>query len=204
MTVFEGDITDEFSRAFTSAGIVAVDTETSGLDWKQDRLELCQLFSPATGAVLIRPGAGKANRLANLMADGSVIKVFHYAPFDLRFLGSQWKLEAASVRCTKAAAKLLFPALSAQDYSLAPLVARHLGVHLDKGSVRTSDWAAAELSSAQLRYAADDVEHLLDLYEVLDEQLRTKKLDRAFQQVCAYMPVDAYLAINGFADPLRY
>ena len=87
------------------------------------------------------------------------MKVFHHAPFDLRFMNHASGYRAASVRCTKVASKLLDPQAPNQMHSLQTLAARYLGVHLAKGAVRTSDWSAA-LSAEQVAYAADDVIHL--------------------------------------------
>ena len=204
VTVLEGDITPEVARRLRVAGRVAVDTETSGLDWASDELQLCQLFTPETGAILLHGVPDHPTRLADLLTDASVVKVFHFAPFDLRFLQAKWQISVRSVECTKAASKLLFPDLPAAQHSLQNLVHRVLGIEISKGSVRTSDWGAPNLSVEQMRYAAADVEHLLHLAEVLGQRLTATGMRPLFDEICTYMPVDAHLELSSIPNPLTY
>jgi Ribonuclease D len=204
VTVLDGDLTPELARGLLTAGRVAVDTETSGLDWATDELQLCQLFTPATGAVLLRNVTGTPSRLAGLLADASVVKIFHFAPFDLRFLQAKWNVTVTSVECTKAASKLLFPDLPPAQHSLQSLLHSLLGIEISKGSVRTSNWGVPELSAEQTRYAATDVEHLLGLAEALGQRLVQAGVRPLFDDVCAYIPVDAQLEVSGIPNPLTY
>jgi ribonuclease D len=185
-----------------SADRVAVDTETSGLDWARHRLHLCQLFTPGTGPVLLRNVEGEPPGLASVMHDPAVLKVMHFAPFDLRFLEAQWGIETRSVACTKAASRLMDPGLD--DHSLKALLERHLGVVIEKGAVRTSDWSLGTLSDEQIAYAVGDVSHLLDLHRLLADRLEAAGLWGMFERVCAYMPVDAHLEVAGYPNPLTY
>ena len=109
-----------------------------------------------------------------------------------------------SVVCTKAASKLLDPGLPASAHSLGALLARHFGVELDKGPVRTSDWGANELTEAQTDYAVSDVASLLHLADIEVEGLKRRGLEEVFAAICAYMPVDAHLEVTGVPDPLSY
>lgn len=193
----------ELAGQLRESGRLAVDTETTGLDWRTESLELCQLFAPAVGAVLVRT-EGDAPQLRSLLEDASVSKVFHFAPFDLRFLEAALGARTTSVLCTKAASKLLNPELPAPAHSLQALLSRHLGIELDKGAVRTSDWAATELSDAQTDYAVGDVASLLRLIDAQLEHLRRKSLEDEFAAICSYMPVDAHLAVAGVPNPLIY
>ena len=95
---------------------------------------------------------------------------------------------------------------SSQDWShsLKPLLERHLGVTIEKGPVRTSDWSASTLTDEQVAYAAGDVSHLIDLHTLLVERLEAAGLSELYSQVCAYLPVDAHLEVDGYPDPLRY
>lgn len=198
-----GDLPIGLAEQLCKAGRVAVDTETTGLDWRTDSLELCQLFATSVGAVLLRI-EGDAPHLRSLLEDASVAKVFHFAPFDLRFLEAALGARTTSVICTKAASKLLNPELPASSHSLGALLARHFGVELDKGPVRTSDWGAKELTEAQTDYAVSDVASLLRLADVEVEDLRRQGLEDVFAAICAYMPVDAHLEVIGVPDPLSY
>jgi ribonuclease D len=205
VTIVEGDLPSGLAQTLRASGQVAVDTETSGLEWATDRLELCQLFSPATGAVLLRrvdqrPPA----ELHSLLRDESTLKVFHHAPFDLKFLESRWGVRTANIACTKAASKILAPDADPAEHSLQPLLMEVLGVEITKGRARTSDWGSDHLTDEQIAYAAGDVEHLLDLYAVLRRRLDNAGLSDLFTQVCAYLPIDAHLAVSGFPNPLTY
>ncbi len=202
VTLVEGDLPVEIALAMRAAGRVAVDTETGGLDWRSDRLHLCQLFTPATGPVFLRQVEAEPRHLATLMTDSTVLKVMHFAPFDLRFLEAQWGVATTSVACTKAASRLLDPTLD--DHSLKALLARHLGVDIDKGEVRTSDWSRRTLSVEQIEYATGDVSHLLDLHRHLEARLDVVGLSHTYERVCAYMPLDAHLEIAGVPNPLIY
>lgn len=204
VTLVEGDLPVDLAMEFRNARRVAVDTETGGLDWHRDPLQLCQLFTPETGTVLLRRVERTPLNLAGLLGDAGVLKVLHYAPFDLRFLESQWESPVRSVACTKAASRLLDPNLPSKDHSLQPLLQRHLGVTVSKGAVRTSNWGAEALSEEQLAYASGDVIHLLDLHDALSQRLDVSGLAELYSRVCAYMPVDAHLAVSGFPNPLDY
>lgn len=204
VTVLEGDLTPALARDLRAARRMAVDTETSGLNWGTEQLQLCQLFTPATGTVLLRNVPGRPTRLADLLADADVVKVFHFAPFDLRFLLARWGTSVRSVECTKAASKLLFPELPPAQHSLQSLLRRLLDIEISKGSVRTSDWGAPKLSAEQTRYAATDVEHLLVLADVLGQRLVQAGVRPLFDEVCAYMPLDARLEVSGIPNPLTY
>ncbi|GAA1262115.1 ribonuclease D [Oryzihumus leptocrescens] len=201
---FDGDLPPELSLKLRAQPSVAVDTETSGLDWSADQLLLCQLFSPATGPVLLRNVSGVPGELAALIADPKVVKVLHHAPFDLRFLEARWGIRAGSVACTKAASKLLNPSGAHEEHSLKSVLDRYLGVKLEKGAVRTSDWSTPVLSDEQVEYATGDVSHLLELHRAMSAALEAKSLTEIYAQVCAYMPIDAHLEVTGVPNPLVY
>jgi ribonuclease D len=143
-------------------------------------------------------------RLAELFADSNILKVFHFAPFDLRFLEAHWGVRATSIACTKAASKISDPEMPPQEHSLKRLAKRTLGVELDKGSVRTSDWGARVLTDEQLSYAVADVLHLLDVLDYQLERLTAAGRALDFWNVCGYMPTDAHLGVTGVPNPLEY
>lgn len=197
------DLPVEIAGQLRDARVVAVDTETTGLDWRVDSLQLCQLFSASVGAVLVRI-EGDAPQLRSLLEDPTVTKVFHFAPFDLRFLEAAIGARTAPVICTKAASKLLDPGLPSKAHSLGALLTRHFGVELDKGAVRTSDWGSRELTDAQTDYAVGDVINLLRLADVELKLLQARGLADEFEAICRYMPVDAHLELAGVPNPLAY
>jgi ribonuclease D len=115
--------------------LVAWDVETSGLDWRRDRLATCQVFAEPIGVVVVSLDEKPPLRVKALLEDPAVEKVFHHAPFDLRFMVHAWEAQPMSIRCTKVASKLLDPRAPNEVHSLQQLCLRYLGVRLDKGVV---------------------------------------------------------------------
>lgn len=202
--IFEGDLDASTFEEYSSAERVAIDTETSGLSWATDRLHLLQLSTPSAGASLVRLSGHPAPRLTELIESRDTVKLFHFAPFDLRFATQLGVTQAQNIRCTKTASKLLEPKLNPKQHSLGALLFRKIGVEIPKGEARTSDWSAKLLSETQIRYAIDDVTHLERLYLCLERELEERSLVTLYRQICDYIPVDALLETSGVPDPLSY
>ena len=151
-------------------GAVAIDTETMGLDPKRDRLCVVQL-SPGDGSadvVQIAAGQKKAPNIEKLLADKSIVKIFHFARFDLATLANAFDVMAEPVYCTKIASRLA--RTYTDKHGLKDLTREILGVDVSKQQ-QSSDWGADTLSDAQVAYAATDVLHLHALKEKLDGML---------------------------------
>ncbi len=185
--------------------VVAVDTETMGLNPHRDRLCLVQLSAGDGHAHLVQliptalGGRGSdAPNLARLMADPATTKLFHFARFDVAVLQHALGVTVAPIRCTKIAAKLV--RTFTERHGLAALCRDLLGVDLSKQQ-QSSDWGAAELSAEQLAYAASDVLHLHALWGRLEALLRREgRLDLA--QACfAFLPARARLDLLGYVEP---
>jgi ribonuclease D len=202
--VVRGDLPAEVAAAFASARRIAWDVETTGLDWRSERLATCQLFVEGVGAVLVMLDTGRPARLAALLEESAVEKVFHHAPFDLRFMIRGWDVRPASIRCTKVASKLLAPHLPNEAHSLQQLVARHLGITLTKGPVRTGDWAANTLTGEQIDYAVNDVLHLPMLLDILQAALGDALLTRLYDDCCSFLPAQVRLEIGSYPDVFAY
>lgn len=202
--VEQGDLPADLAMAFGEVDRIAWDVETTGLDWRQERLGTCQLFTESVGVVVVKTADGRPGRLAALLEDPAVEKVFHHAPFDLRFMVHGWDVQPTSIRCTKVASKLLAPDAPNEFHSLQQLVARNLGVSLTKGPVRTSDWTAANLTEEQLAYAAGDVLHLLPLLDVLMADLERAGLRHLYDDCCAFLSARARLELGGYPDVFAY
>src|ERR1700751_6483630 len=154
-----GDLPD---LAHYRGGAVAVDTETMGLDPNRDRLCVVQL-SPGDGSadvVQIPAAAANAPNLAALFADNNVLKIFHFARFDLGAIQHTLGVMPAPVYCTKIASRLA--RTYTDKHGLKDLVKEVLGVDLSKQQ-QLSDWGAEGLTGAQVAYAAADVLHLAAL-----------------------------------------
>ncbi|TMJ91080.1 MAG: ribonuclease D [Alphaproteobacteria bacterium] len=180
-------------------GAVAVDTEAMGLDVNRDRLCVVQI-SPGDGSadvIQIPASTNEAPNLAKLLADGTVLKIFHFARFDLAVLHKHLGIMPFPLYCTKIASRI------ARTYSdkhgLKDLVRELLGVDLSKQQ-QLSDWGAEALSDAQLAYAASDVLHLHALKEKLDAiLLREGRADLA--AACfRFLPDRVRLDLAGWSD----
>jgi ribonuclease D len=179
--------------------VVAIDTETLGLDVRRDRLCVVQLSRGDGDADVVRiaPGQKHAPNLARLFADATVLKLFHFARFDLAVLANAFGVMPSPVYCTKIASKL---ARTYTDrHGLKDLTRELLGVDLSKQQ-QSSDWGAPELSEAQLAYAASDVLHLHSLRVKLDEMLEREGRAELARAAFRYLPDRARLDLAGFAD----
>lgn len=205
VAVARGDLPAEYLVAFSKSPLVAWDIETSGLDWKQARIGTCQLFAEDVGVVVVSIDPEPApQRLISLLENLRVTKVFHHAPFDLRFMAHEWNTRPESVKCTKVASKVADPEMPNEAHSLQRLVARYLGVELDKGLVRTSDWTVPTLSGEQIQYAAADVIYLPMLLRQLEARLGQLGRVRLYDRCCEFLPVRAALDVGGYPDVFAY
>jgi ribonuclease D len=200
--VVESDLHQEAFERSLRAGVLAWDIETTGLDWRVERIGTVQLqISDQTFVVLINGNV--PHRLKALLEDASILKVMHHAVFDLRFLIHSWNAAPSNVVCTKIAAKLAHPEAEAKQHSLAALVARYFGAEMHKEQ-RLSDWTASRLDQSQIRYAADDVRYLWSLYERLDEEIRRKGLVGLRDRCYAHLTTRVELELLGYSDVFAY
>ena len=196
---------DDLPADITFGSSVAVDTETMGLNPHRDRLCLVQLSAGDGTAHLVqlRPeslgGRGfDCPNLKRLMADQSVVKLMHFARFDVGVLQHSLGITVAPVKCTKIAARLV--RTFTDRHGLRDLCRELLGVEISKQQ-QTSDWGAPELTPEQLAYAASDVLHLHALWAKLEALLRREnRLDLA--EACfAFLPARGRLDLLGYEDP---
>ena len=190
-----GDLPD---LARYQGGAVAIDTETMGLDPHRDRLCVVQL-SPGDGSadvVQIPQGATTAPNLTKLIADRNVLKIFHFARFDLGALCKAFGVMPAPVYCTKIASRLA--RTYTDKHGLKDLVRDVLGVDLSKQQQLT-DWGADALSDAQVAYAASDVLHLHALRERLDAMLARERREQLAAACFAFLPDRVRLDLAGWA-----
>lgn len=202
--VVSEDLPPDLAAAFGSVQRIAWDVETTGLDWRTERLATCQLFAEGVGTAVVRVSDRKPAHLMTLLTNPMIEKVFHHAPFDLRFMVHAWDARPSSIRCTKVASKLLSPNAPNEAHSLQQLAARHLSVSLTKGAVRTSDWTAAQLTAEQVDYAAADVVHLLALLDALVVDLERAGLTGIYADCCAFLPTRVTLELGGYPDVFAY
>jgi len=181
------------------AGAVAIDTETMGLALGRDRLCLVQL-SPGDGSadvVQIPPYVTDAPNLKRLLADSRVLKIFHFARFDLGALCHAFGVMPEPVYCTKIASRLA--RTYTDKHGLKDLVREVLGHELSKQQ-QSSDWGAPELTDAQISYAASDVLYLHALKERLDAMLAREGREKLAAACFRFLPDRVRLDLAGFAE----
>jgi len=178
---------------------VAVDTETMGLNPHRDRLCLVQLSAGDGNAHLVQMPRGpfKSPRLAALLADSGVLKLFHFGRFDIAMLEHALGVRCEPVYCTKIAARLT--RTFTDRFGLKDLCKELLGVDLSKQQ-QTSDWGAETLSDEQLTYAASDVLHLHALKAKLDALLEREGRSELAAATFRFLPTRARLDLAGWPD----
>jgi ribonuclease D len=195
ITLHQGDLPGDI--AFGTS--VAIDTETMGLKAHRDRLCLVQLSAGDGNSHLVRipVGGADAPNLARLLRDKAVLKLFHFARFDVAVLRHALGVQCAPIYCTKIASKL---ARTYTDrHGLKDICRELLGVDLSKQQ-QSSDWGAATLSDAQKSYAASDVLHLHALREKLDAMLVREGRAHLAEAAFGYLPARAELDLAGWED----
>jgi ribonuclease D len=178
-------------------GVVAIDTETMGLDPNRDRLCVVQL-SPGDGSadvVQIAAGQKKAPNIERLLADKAITKIFHYARFDIGVLAKSFNVMAHPVYCTKIASRLA--RTYTDKHGLKDLTREVLGIDVSKQQ-QLSDWGAEELTDAQVAYAATDVLHLHALKERLDAMLAREGRAELAAACFRFLPDRARLDLAGW------
>jgi ribonuclease D len=179
-------------------GAVAIDTETMGLNPHRDRLCVVQL-SPGDGSadvVQIAAGQKDAPNLKRLLADPAVLKIFHFARFDIATLFKAFGVMPTPVYCTKIASRLA--RTYTDKHGLKDLVRELTGTDLSKQQ-QTSDWGAEQLTDAQIAYAASDVLHLHALKAKLDAMLAREGRTELAAACFRFLPDRARLDLSGWA-----
>ncbi|MCB1681765.1 MAG: ribonuclease D [Alphaproteobacteria bacterium] len=176
---------------------VAVDTETMGLNPLRDRLCLVQLSAGDGSAHLVQFGGGsyKAPNLCALLSDPKVVKIFHFARFDVATLKHHLGVDCRPVYCTKIASKLA--RTYTDDHSLRGVCRDLLGVEISKQQ-QSSDWGSGELTNDQLSYAANDVYYLHKLRAQLEAKLKREGRAELAQKCFDFLSTRADLDLAGW------
>lgn len=179
--------------------VVAIDTETMGLMPQRDRLCVVQLSAGDGDAHMIQIAQGQrdAPNLCRMLTDPKVLKLFHFARFDVAALEKAFGVQTAPIYCTKIASKLV--RTYTDRHGLKALLHELLGVDVSKAQ-QSSDWGAPVLSEAQLDYAASDVLHLHKLKEALDAMLAREGRTELAQACFDFLPTRARLDLGGWHE----
>ncbi|WP_102110292.1 ribonuclease D [Oceaniglobus roseus] len=194
-TLYQNDLPDGLDLG----PVVAIDCETMGLNPHRDRLCLVQMSGGDGNAHLVQvaPGQTGAPNLARMLADPKVLKLFHFGRFDIAAMYHAFGALAAPVYCTKIASKLI--RTYTDRHGLKYLLQELLEVDISKYQ-QQSDWGAAELSAAQLDYAASDVVYLHRLKGELDKRLAREGRTEMAQACFDFLPTRARLDLAGWPE----
>jgi ribonuclease D len=167
------DLTEDQLRSWLALPEIAIDTELHGLRLGRDQVLLVQVGDDQGNVALVRTAGLNAcpPRLRTLLESPKVLKLFHFAISDLAFLRQSLGVRVAPFFCTRTASRLV--RTYTQSHGLKDLVREFLDVELDKQAQQT-DWSREDLTPQQLKYAANDVVHLIALYRCLDKMLENR------------------------------
>jgi ribonuclease D len=191
----KGDLPDDLDLG----PLVAIDSETLGLNPFRDRLCLVQLSSGdnVCHAVQFAPGEYAAPNLKKMLTDPNVVKLFHFARFDVAMFRRYLGVVTAPIYCTKIASKLV--RTYTDKHGLKDLVKELLAVDLSKEQ-QSSDWGAPTLTEKQLAYAANDVAYLHRLKDALDGMLAREHRTELAKACFGFLPSRAELDLAGWED----
>ncbi|MBW4596592.1 MAG: ribonuclease H-like domain-containing protein [Brasilonema angustatum HA4187-MV1] len=198
--VCDRDLSDDALSHYLQADVIAVDTETMGLLPQRDRLCLVQLCNSEgkVTAIRITKGQTDAPNLKKLLEAANILKVFHFARFDITTLRYNLGIHVNPVFCTKIASKLV--RTYTQRHGLKDVVHELERVELDK-SAQSSDWGnAVNLSDAQLSYAANDVRYLVSVQHKLVDMLKREERLELAQECFRCLPTIVSLDLLQFKD----
>ena len=194
----ENDLTEELFIEYKNSKYLAVDTEAMGLYHGRDRLCLVQICNESniTSFIKIDIGSQKAARIQNLLENENIMKIFHYARFDVAALKCNLKIDTKNIFCTKIASKLA--RTYTNKHGLKDLINELLGIDLDKSS-QSSDWGSEEkLSKDQINYAANDVKYLIQAMKKLTLMLKRENRYEIAQKCFTVIPIYSELDIQHF------
>ena len=178
---------------------IAVDTETMGLKSVRDRLCLVQIADSegSVHLVQIEKGQKQAINLAKVMTDEKIVKIFHYARFDIGILQRNLNFMTRNVYCTKIASKLA--RTFSQSHGLKNLVREILSIDISKEQ-QSSYWGTDFLDENQINYAKQDVLYLHQIKKHLDNILKREDRYDIFEKTCRFLPTRCELDSMGWED----
>ena len=195
ISVYKGDLPNNIKWP----KVVAIDSETTGLDIIKDKLCLVQIGDGKGNAWLVQIQENTpCPNLKKLLTNPKILKLFHFARFDIAKIKAALGIVVSPVYCTKIASKLTRP--KAEKHSLKNLCADMLNIQLDKEQ-QCSDWTQKELSPEQIQYAANDVMYLHALKAKLDVLLKKQKKEELARNCFAFLPSRAELDLMGLDEP---
>ncbi len=203
--IVKGDLSEEQLQAHLRSAEVAVDTETLGLQTLRDRLCVVQLCDRNGRASLVQiprpdpalPAERRAPRLKRLLEEPKVLKVLHFARFDVAAVSHYLGIRMAPIYCTRTASKLV--RTYTDRHGLKDCALELLDIEMDKAA-RHTDWSSETLTREQVRYAISDVTFLLPLKDRLHAMLVRQGRVELAQACFGAIPVMSDLDVLGFLN----
>jgi len=198
--LYKNDLPTDFNLG-NFGNIIAIDTETTGLNLKRDRLCLIQISNGDGNAHLVQLERGNydAPNLKKLLSDEKILKIFHFARFDLSVLKQNLGIKIQNIYCTKIASKLVRTYSDA--HGLKSICKELIGVEMSKEQ-QSSDWASLGISDEQIKYAASDVLFLHRLKEKLDEMLKREGRLEIANSCFKFLETRSDLDLSGFENDI--
>ena len=203
--IVQRDLTEDQLQAYLASPYLSIDTETLGLQQRRDRLCLVQLCDTKGRATIVQiprdqviastPLETRAPRLKRVLEEPRVLKLLHFARFDVAVLRHYLGIRLGPLYCTRTASKLV--RTYTDRHGLKDVALELLDVEMDKVT-RHSDWAAAQLSPEQVRYAISDVTMLIPIMERLDAMLVREGRKELALECFRVIPVMAELDLRGY------
>ncbi len=196
--LFQNDLPKQILKTFKSS--ISVDTETMGLVIKRDRLCLVQIKNNSDGENYLiqindKIDPKKCQNLKTLLENKKILKIFHYARFDIAVLRHYLKINVNNIFCTKIASKLI--RTYTNRHGLKDLISEFLKIDIDKKE-QSSNWSNKSLSKDQIWYALNDVKYLHEIYQVLNAELKKKSLIKEYDEIISFLKTKVRLDLMGW------
>lgn len=200
ITLYQNDLPN--NHELESAKSVAIDAESLGLNYKgRDKLCLLQLCSGNEEVYIVQFDREKylTPNLNKLLSNKNILKIAHYARFEIGILKHYLKIDLQNIYCTKIASKLC--RTYTDKHGLYDITKELLGITLNK-TQQSSDWGLKELSEEQKQYAASDVIHLHHIKEKLDQMLLRENRDEIAKKCFAFLETRVALDLGGWEEDI--
>ena len=196
--LFQNDLPEEVLKTFKTSA--SIDTETLGLNINRDRLCLIQIMNNDDGKFYIVQfpkgfKVSESKNLKKLLQDKNIMKIFHYARFDVAILKKNLNITTKNIFCTKIASKLSRTYTS--NHGLKDLVQEILKIEISKKE-QSSDWSQIKLSEDQIEYALNDVRYLQDIKNNLEKKLKETSRLKMFHKIILFLETRVELDIAGW------
>jgi ribonuclease D len=195
--LYKNDLPEGLSLGNT----IAIDTETTGLNIKRDRLCLIQISSGDNKVHLVQfdKKTYHAPNLKKLLNNNEILKIFHFARFDLSVIKQSLDIDLKNIYCTKIASKLV--RTYSEAHGLKAICKELIGVEISKEQ-QSSDWANSLISEEQIKYAASDVLYLHQLKNKLDEMLKREGRSEIAKSCFKFLETRSALDLSGFENDI--